>query len=129
METPLNSLPHLGDASKRLAQQALVVVENRMQLLLVEVQEERERIFEAFCLGLAVAVFTLLAGVALSVTITVICWQWSPIAALLILTAVYTGIAVFLYGKLARLRRDWQSFSATFNELKKDRECLKRNLN
>jgi uncharacterized membrane protein YqjE len=117
------------DASKRLAQQALVVCENRIQLFLLEAQEEREHIFRAFWLSMAMAVFVLLAGVALTLLIAVVCWPWSRVAALAILVAVYGGIAGFLYAQLARLRRDWQSFSATFIELRKDRECLEKNLN
>jgi uncharacterized membrane protein YqjE len=129
MESPFDSIPQLADASKRLAEQALVICENRVQLFLLEVQEERERIFRAFCLGLAVAVFALLAGISLTVALTVMLVAWSPVAALLILAAVYAGVAVILYKQLQSLRRDWQSFSATFDELRKDRECLKRNLN
>jgi len=129
MEPPADPEPNLADASKRLAQQTLVVCENRIQLFLLEAQEERERIFRGFCLSLAMAVFILLAGIALTLLIVVACWQWSPVTALSILVVVYGGMAVFFYAELARLRRDWQSFSATFNELRKDRECLEKNLN
>ena len=129
MESPADPEPNLADASKRLVQQALVVCENRIQLFLLEAQEEREQIFRAFWLSLALVVFILLAGVALTLLIAVACRQWSPVAALTCLVVVYGGIAGFFYAQLARLRRDWRSFSATFNELRKDRECLEKNLN
>jgi len=45
METPSDTVPRLADASRRLAQRALVICENRVELLMVEVQEERERFF------------------------------------------------------------------------------------
>ncbi len=128
MESRVETESHLADASKRLAQQALVVCENRIQLFLLEAQEEREQVFRLFWLSMAMAVFVLLAGVALTLLIVAACWQWSPVAALSILVVVYGGIAVFFYAQLARLRRDWQSFSATFNELRKDHECLEKNL-
>jgi uncharacterized membrane protein YqjE len=128
MASPGDHEPNLTDASKRLAQQALVVCENRIQLFLLEAQEEQERIFRAFWLSLALAVFILLAGIALTLLVVVACWQWSPVAALSMLVLVYGGMAGFIYAQLARLRRDWQSFSATFNELRKDRECLEKKL-
>ncbi len=129
MEPATDTMPHLLDASKRLAQQALVICENRIQLALLEAREERDRIFRAFWLSLGTAVFALLAGVALTALITVACWPWSPVAALSMLVILYGAMAGFFYGQLVRLQRTWDSFSATFNELRKDRECLKRNLN
>jgi uncharacterized membrane protein YqjE len=106
-----------------------VIFENRMELLVLEIQEERERIMRAFWLSLAAAVFGLLAGVALSIAIAVVCWQWSPVAVLLILAALYAGIAGFLARQLAQLRRDWQSLPATLEELRKDRAWLEKGLN
>jgi uncharacterized membrane protein YqjE len=129
METSPDTVSHLADASKRLAQRALVICENRLELLVVEVQEERERILHAIWLVLGAAAFCLLAGIALTVVIVVALWQQSLIAALLILTALYTIAAVCFYGRLTRLQRDWQTLPTTLDQLRKDRECLERNLN
>jgi uncharacterized membrane protein YqjE len=130
MESSANNSPHpFTRASKRLAQQTLVICENRLELLLVELQEERDRILQAFWLSLAVAVFGVLTGIALSVVVAVACWDWSPIGALLILSAIYAAIAAGLYLQLGRVRRDWQTLPATFDELRKDRECLEKSLN
>ena len=57
MESPPEAEPHLVDASRRLAKQALVVCENRIHLLLLEAQEERERIFHAFWIAVSLAIF------------------------------------------------------------------------
>ena len=129
MQTSSDTVPHLADASKRLAQRALVICENRLELLMVEVQEERERILRAIWLVLGTAAFCLLAGIALTVVIVVALWQQSLIAALLILTALYTIAAVCFYGRLTRLQRDWQTLPITLDQLRKDRECLEENLN
>jgi len=129
MQTSSDTVPHLADASKRLAQRALVICENRLELLMVEVQEERERILRAIWLVLGAAAFCLLAGIALTVVIVVALWQQSLIAALLILTALYTIAAVCFYGRLTRLQRDWQTLPTTLDQLRKDRECLEENLN
>lgn len=128
MDSEANSAPHLGVAAKRIAQQALVICENRVELLLVELQEERDRAMRAFWLSLATAVAALLGGVAATIAIALACWSWSPIGAMLILTALYAGLAFFFYEQLKRLRRDWQTFPATLAELRKDRECLDKHL-
>ena len=129
METPSDTVPHLADASRRLAQRALVICENRVELLMVEVQEERERFLRAVLLALGAAAFGLLAGVGLTAIVAVAFWQQSPIAALLILTAVYAVAAAFLYTRLVQLQRDWQTLPTTLDQLRKDRECLEKNLN
>jgi uncharacterized membrane protein YqjE len=123
--TSANGL-HLGDATKRIAQRMFVIVENRFQLLMVEVQEERERALLAIWLALGAAAFGLLAGVALTVVIAVALWDHSPLIAMLVLTALYTIAAVFFYGRLMRLQRDWQTLPGTLDQLKKDRECLEK---
>jgi uncharacterized membrane protein YqjE len=126
MEIPSDTGPHLGGATRRIAQRILVIVENRLQLLMVEAQEERERILLAIWLALGAAVFGLLAGVALTVVIVVALWEHSPIIALVALTALYSIVAVFFYGRLVRLQRDWQTLQGTLEQLKKDRECLEK---
>ena len=129
METPADTVPHLADASKRLAQRALVICENRLELLMVEVQEERERILHAIWLALGAAAFGLLAGVALTAVVAVAFWQGSPVAALMILTVLYAIAAALLYVRLARLQRDWQTLPTTLDQLRKDRACLEKNFN
>lgn len=117
---------HLGDATKRIAQRMFVIVENRLQLLMVEAQEERERALLAIWLALGAAAFGLLAGVAITVVIAVALWDHSPVIALLVLAALYTIAAVFFYQRLVRLQRDWQTLPGTLDQLKKDRECLEK---
>jgi uncharacterized membrane protein YqjE len=128
MEMPSQSEPHLADASKRLAHRALVTCENRFQLLMVEVEEERQRILRAIWLALGAAAFGLLAAIALTIVIAVALWRQSPVAALLILTMLYAGAAVFFSARLARLQRDWQTLPGTMDQLRKDRECLEKQL-
>jgi uncharacterized membrane protein YqjE len=129
MDTPLDELPPLAEASKEVVQRALVICENRIELLLVEVQEERERILRAIWLAVGVIAFGSLAGIALTAVIAVAFWQTSPVIALVALTALYVAVAVFLYTRLLRLQRDWQTLPETLEQLRKDRECLERKLN
>ena len=126
MEPQSDNALHLGDATKRIAQRMFVIVENRFQLLMVEAQEERERVLQAILLGLCAVAFGLLAGMALTFVIAVALWEYSHLIALLVLTAIYTLAALFFYGRLLKLQRDWQSLPGTLDQLKKDRECLEK---
>ncbi|MBC8126718.1 MAG: phage holin family protein [Gloeobacteraceae cyanobacterium ES-bin-144] len=118
----------MATASKRIAKQVLLIGENRVELLLVELQEERERLLLAILLALGVAVFGLLAGIALTLAVAVAFWEHSPLIALFVLMAIYVITAFLLYGRLAGLKKDWQTLPATLDQLRKDRACLERTL-
>src|ERR1039458_4918116 len=128
MEESTVSLRQLGATSKTFARRLLTIGENRLELLTVEVQEERERLLHAFLLALGVAAFGLLAGLTLTAAIVVLLGQYSPLAVLLTLTGLYGVAAVCLYRRLPLLLRDWQTLSATLDQLRKDRACLEKTL-
>jgi uncharacterized membrane protein YqjE len=118
----------LFETSKRLARRLFAIGENRFELLMVEVQEERERLLHAIVLALGAASFGLLAGMALTGAIVVLLWELSRVAALLVLTGLYGAAAACLYRRLTRLLRDWQNLPATLDQLRKDRACLEKHL-
>jgi len=126
MEESTVSFRQLATTSKHFARRLLTIGENRLELLTVEVQEERERLLHAFLLALGVATFGLLAGLTLTATIVVLLWAWSPWAALLILTGLYTASGFYLYRRLIVVMRDWQTLSASLDQLRKDRACLEK---
>jgi len=128
METPLPHAGQLVGTSKRFTRQLLTIGENRLELLMVEVQEERERLLRAILLTLGVVALGLLAGITLTGAIVVLLWELSRTVALLALTGLYGATAVCLYRRLALLLRDWQSFPATLDQLRKDRACLEKHL-
>ncbi len=92
MEESAVSFSQLATTSKHLARQLSIIGENRLELLMVEVQQERERLLQAFHLALGVAAFGLLAGITLTAAIVVLFWAYSPVAVLLALTGLY-GVA------------------------------------
>ncbi|HEV2694876.1 MAG TPA: phage holin family protein [Verrucomicrobiae bacterium] len=129
METPSDSGSHIGSATGRIAQRIGIIAENRLQLFLVEAQEERERVLRSICLALGAVAFGLLAGIAVTLVIVVALWDHSPVIALLVLTALYTLAAVFFFARLVQLQSGWQTLSGTLEQLKKDRECLEKTFN
>ena len=128
METASVRFKQLGATSKHIARRLLSIGENRLELLTLEVQEEREHLLHAFLLALGVVAFGLLAGIAFTGMVVVLFWDYSPVAALLTLTGLYGVAAVVLYRRLTGWLRDWQTLSATLDQLRKDRACLEQHL-
>jgi uncharacterized membrane protein YqjE len=126
-ESPV-SFTHLAATAKQFARRLLTIGENRLELLTVEVQEERERLLHAILLALGVATFALLAGLAFTAAVVVLLWHCSPVAVLLSLAGLYTIGGVGLYRRLTGLLRDRKAFPATLDQLHQDRACLEKTL-
>jgi uncharacterized membrane protein YqjE len=126
MEESTVGLRQLTTSSKHFARRLLTIGENRLELLTVEVQQERERLLHAFLLALGLATFGLLAGLTLTAAIVVMLLAYSPLAVLLALTALYGGVGIYLYRRLTGLLHDWQTLSASLEQLRKDRACLEK---
>jgi uncharacterized membrane protein YqjE len=126
MEESTASFRQLAATSKHFARRLLTIGENRLELLTVEMQEERERLRDAILMAFGVAVCGLLSGLTLTAAIVVLLWAWSPVAVLLILTALYGAAGICLYRRLAGLLRNWQTLSASLDQLRKDRVCLEK---
>ena len=126
MEESTVSFRELATTSKQLAQRVVTIGENRLELLTVELQEERARLLRAILLALGVAAFGLLAGIALTAATVVWLWAYSPVAVLLTWTGLYGAAGVCLYRRLTGRLRDWQTLSASLDQLRKDRACLEK---
>jgi uncharacterized membrane protein YqjE len=126
METATVRFKQLSATSKSFARRLLTIGENRLELLMVEVQEGREGLLHAVLLALGVAVFGLLACLTLTAAIVVWLWPRSPVAVLLTLTGLYGIAAVWLYRRLTAGLRSWQAFSASLDQFRKDRACLEK---
>jgi uncharacterized membrane protein YqjE len=118
---------NLTDTSKRVARRLMAIWQNRAELLLLEIQEERERAQVMIIFAVAGAVLGLLAGMALT---AVIALAAAPhfLVALVALAIIYGGVALIFYFKLVHMQRNWEALSATRDQLKKDRECLEKEL-
>ena len=113
-----------GDPGE-LARRLLAIGTNRLELLRVELQEERALMLRAVFLGFCAAAFGLLAAIAFTALAVILFYDKAPAAVLLGLTLVYGAAAFLLYRRLIGLLRSWQGLSATFDQLRKDRACLK----
>ena len=126
MEESTVSFQQLATTSRRFTQRLLTIGGNRLELLAVEVQEERERLLHAFLLALGVAAFGLLGAMTFTAALVILLWPIAPVAALLVLTGLYGVAGGCLYRRLTGLLRDWQTLSASLDQLHKDRVCLEK---
>lgn len=97
-----------------------------MELLMVEVQEEREHLLHAILLMLGVTLFAFLAAMTLTAALVVLLWSLSPVGVLLTLTAFYSVASVLLYRRFTVLKHNWKTFPATLEQLSKDRTGLEK---
>ena len=128
METTTANLGSLATASRHFVRTLFTTGQNRLELLVVEMQEARERLLQVIFLTLGVAAFGFFALLALNIVVVILLWSYSPVIVLLAMAGFYTVCAAGLYCKLMSLLRDWQILSATLDQLRKDRVCLEKNL-
>ena len=128
MEPSAVNLGKLAGPSKIFARRLLAIGANRLELLMVEVQEERRRLLHALLLGCGIAASALLAVLALNAALVVLFWETSRVAALAVSAFLYAALASGLYWKLCALLRDWTVLGSTLDQLRKDRGCLDEKL-
>jgi uncharacterized membrane protein YqjE len=124
MDTSTESSPGLFSSVKRLLNTALAGVENRIELFLVELQEERFRVLDVLLLGCAAAVLGFMALLTTTVTLVVIFWDSARVLVLVVLSACYSLATIGVIWRLKVRLQNGSSFSAMLDELKKDRACL-----
>jgi uncharacterized membrane protein YqjE len=110
---------------KRFARRLLAFGGNRLELFMLEMEEERQHFIRVLMLALGAAVLALLAGMGFSAAIVVLFWQTSPVGVLLVIGAGSASGAFFLYRHLLFVQQDWKTLPATLEQLQKDGECLK----
>lgn len=102
------------------------VGENRVELFLVEVQEQRIRLFDALLLLAAGIVCVTMLLVMVTFTLVVVFWDTHRLLVLSLLLAAYAGATVLVLVTLRSRLRQWRAFSATLAQLKKDSACFKK---
>ena len=100
--------------------------ENRLELFLTELKEERIRLFDALLLLAVAATCALMTLVTLTLAVVVIFWDTHRLLALALVAVVYAVGATAAFLKLRSRLQRWKSISATLGEIKKDAACFKK---
>jgi len=109
---------------RRLGVTILSIIQNRLQLLVVELQEERLRLFNALLL-VAVVVglgfFTLITAVA---AVLILVWNEFGVSGLIVASVLGLIGTLLTYWRLRSRLKHWPLLAGTLGELEKDRACL-----
>ena len=110
---------------KRILRSVGDLAQSRLELFLVELKEERIRLFDALLLVAVGVVCALMTLALLTFTLVVIFWD-NRVIVLVALTLAYGIAAGASFWTLRNRLRHWQSFAATLDQIKKDRACLQK---
>jgi uncharacterized membrane protein YqjE len=110
---------------RRTAAAAIGLVQTRIDLFAVELQQEKWRVVDLLLRTALIVILGILTLGLLTATIVYLLWGWSPLGALIGLTILF-GVATLIV--LWSIRRSLKSgprpFAGTLAELKKDQSCL-----
>ena len=111
---------------RRLAGALLEIVQSRIELIGIELTEEKERLMGVAFLGLAAMLFGVLALVSLTALVIVIFWDTYRLQAMTGIFAVYLVLAGWCAVRARNILRDApMPFEATLAEFEKDRDALR----
>lgn len=116
----------LWSAAARICKTLRALAENRVELFLVELKEERARFFDALLLAAAGMVCAIMTLVMLTLTVVVAFWDTHRLLVLGLLTLAYAAAALVAFRTLRARLQQWRAFSATLEQIKKDRSCLEK---
>jgi uncharacterized membrane protein YqjE len=100
------------------------LVESRLELFLVELQEERARTFDTLVLAVVAVICALMALIVGTFAVVVIFWETHRVLVLVSFAVAYATIALTALLLLRTRLRRWRAFAATLDQIKKDRSCF-----
>ena len=99
---------------------------DRLELLAVELHEEKYRLIQIFIWISGIVFLAMLAVVFASMALVVILWDTARLTVVCSLAAVYiVALVVLIIGFRRYLKRQPKPFAATLSELREDRECIR----
>jgi uncharacterized membrane protein YqjE len=112
-------------SSKGLLGTGVKLLHNRLELLGVELAEERVRVISMLAYGAAAFVCIAAGLIFLAMLLTVMLWDSNRLLALGVFAALFIGVGgVCLALAMGQARAGSRLFSASLAELRKDRDAL-----
>lgn len=124
MSEELDPRPGVWASLQRILDTLLATAQNRIELLAVELQEEKCRLMEALLLALAVAVGGIMTLTLVTFLLVILFWENGRLLALGGLSVMYLAGTALAWRALQSRLKARSAFAGTIDELKKDRECL-----
>jgi uncharacterized membrane protein YqjE len=99
---------------------------DRLELLALELHEEKHRLIQIFIWISAIVFLAMLAMVFASMAIVVLFWETARVAVVCSLAGIYiAALVATALGFKRYLKRQPKPFAATLSELREDRECIR----
>jgi uncharacterized membrane protein YqjE len=117
--------PGLFGSLKRLLDTGAATLQNRVELFATEFREETYRLIEAIILTAALTALAVMTLTLVTLTIVILFWDSARVATLVTLSVIYLLASIFACRTLLLRMKTSKPFSATLDELKEDRECLR----
>jgi uncharacterized membrane protein YqjE len=126
MEKESPAKPGLLGSFRTLGDALVATLQDRLELVSVELQEEKFRLIQIF-IWISAAVFSgMMAITFASLTLVYLCWESARLAVLGGLTLLYAGALLAIMVAFRRfLARQPRPFAATLQEIGEDRACIR----
>jgi len=126
METRAPGASGLVGSLRALLDGLIGSAHDRLDLLAVELHEEKHRLIQIFIWISSIVFLAMLAMVFVSMAIVVLFWDTARVLVVCSLAGTYiAGLAVVVFGFKRYLKRQPKPFAATLSELREDRECIR----
>src|ERR1039458_4422659 len=116
MEEPGENGPGIFASLGRLLKTVLAIAQNRLELLLVEVREERWRFFDALLMAGIVLIMATMTLMAATITIVVVCVKADRLDLVVALVLLYLAGTIVSFWRLRVRLKQCAPFSATPGE-------------
>ncbi|MGH7939744.1 MAG: phage holin family protein [Limisphaerales bacterium] len=124
MDSQENIPPGLLQTLRRLGAAILAIFQNRLELLVVELHEDRLRVFEALLMLMAIVALASFTLMLVAAGIIVLVWKTLGPVGLFILAGASLIATALICWRLHLRLKNWPLLSGTIEQLKKDRACL-----
>ncbi len=118
--------PGLLDTLRQLGATILAIFHNRLELLVVELQEHRIRLVEALVLVAAMVALGFFTLALATAAVIIVVWTEFGVEGLLVLSGMGLIGTLLLGWQLRKRLKNWPLLEGTLAELRKDREWLEK---
>lgn len=116
--------PGLLETLQRVGTTVLAIIQNRLELLIVELQEDRIRLFETLLMVAAIVALGFFTLTLVAAGVIVLVWKEFGVAGLFVLAGVGLIATLLVCWRLRVRLMNWPVLAGTLAELRKDREWL-----
>jgi uncharacterized membrane protein YqjE len=124
MEEPGDSSPGVVASVQRLLKTVLAIAHNRLELFLIEAQEERWRLFQLLLLLGVVLILSLTTLMAVIITVIVVCLEAERMDVVIGLVLLFLAATIFSFWRLNVCLKQRAPFAGTLAEMEKDKACF-----